>query len=159
MSSHGHDTAHELIDLVDTAYKHTTLGSFVKTIADVKSSDWLVLDWNEDPKLDIAVFYRGPRKNESWTGKKIQGLGHNNELLSKKKLMDKLENLLTSGRFWIEASDALAVSLLKRLDPITNVDIINSIFNVKSFNADGSYDRIVNGRLHTEYLFGDLNEK
>ena len=31
-----------LIELVDTAYKRTPLGSFVKTISDVVKSDWLV---------------------------------------------------------------------------------------------------------------------
>ena len=65
-----------LIELVDTAYKSTPLGSFVKTIQDVVKSDWLVIDYNEEAGVDACIFYREPRTNENWVGKKIQGIGH-----------------------------------------------------------------------------------
>ena len=160
LSSHDDETAHELIDLVGSAYKHTTLGSFVNTITDVKNSDWLVLDWNHDPKLDVAVFYRQARQNEKWLGKKIQGLGHNSEIESKKKVLEKLVDLLNGTGWWIEASDALAISLLKRLEPVTNKELIKTVFGqIEQFNSDGSYVRIINNKLHTEYLFGDIKLK
>lgn len=64
----------DLINAVGTAYKHTTLGSFVKSVGDVNNSEWMVMDYDENPDVDIAIFYRKPRVDEKWVGFKIQDL-------------------------------------------------------------------------------------
>ena len=66
----------DLVRLVQKAYAGTPQGSFVNTVSNILPSDWAVLDFDADPGVDAALFYRGPRPGESWTGYKIQGLGH-----------------------------------------------------------------------------------
>lgn len=74
----------ELIQLVQNAYKNSNLGSFVNSLNDVKRSDWLVLDWDDCNQPDSAIFYRKNRPNETWDGYKIQGIGYDNHIISKK---------------------------------------------------------------------------
>lgn len=67
-ADYGHEKeeiADELIDLVRGAYAKTLHGSFVNNYGDVARSNWLVIDWDEDPDIDAVVFYRPPGPNES----------------------------------------------------------------------------------------------
>jgi len=144
----------DLVTLVDTAYKHTSLGSFVKIVSDVKNSEWLVLDYNNNPELDIAIFYRKPRASESWKGFKIQGIGHDGTAESKKKLMDRLTQVLAMKGYWIEASDAMESALRKRgvrIEKDNQEKVFSSIVKV---HPDGSYDRKIDGSVHKETIFG-----
>lgn len=83
-----------LIELVNTAYSNTPLGSFVKTIKDVIKSHWFVIDLDEEEGLDACVFYREPKVNENWIGRKIQGIGNDGDQMAKKIVIEKLINLL-----------------------------------------------------------------
>ena len=71
------------MDKVKNAYKNTSLGSFVKTVTDVHNSEWLALDHDDEDGIDVAIFFRLPRSNENWVGKKIQGIGHDGTEQSK----------------------------------------------------------------------------
>ena len=148
----------DLIQIVGQAYKHTTLGSFVKSSSDVASSEWMVMDYDENPDIDIAIFYRKPRANEKWVGFKIQGIGHDGTKESKTKLLNKVAGLLQGKNFWIEASDSMAASLEKRnVRKETNADILKTVFpSIKKINADGSYIREISGKEHHEVVFGKL---
>lgn len=144
----------DLINLVDTAYKHTTLGSFVKSVNDVKGSDWLVLDYNDNPNLDIAIFYRGPRANEKWKGKKIQGVGHDGTIPSKMKMMQELVKVLDKDGFWIEASERMEGALRKFNCRIEKDNLMTIFPSIKEIHKDGSYTRMVDGHLVKETIFG-----
>ena len=50
--------AQQLIDLVQIAYKKTKQGSFINSKGDVASSEWIAMDFDDEPKLDVAIFYR-----------------------------------------------------------------------------------------------------
>jgi len=144
----------DLINLVDNTYKHTSLGSFVKSVNDVKNSEWLVLDYTDNPHLDIAIFYRGPRADEHWKGKKIQGVGHDGTPVSKVKLMAELNKVLQQKGFWIEASERMEGALRKSGAHVQK-DGLNKIFSgIIKINDDGSYVRDINGEHSKETIFG-----
>jgi hypothetical protein len=147
-----------LINLVDTAYKNTPLGSFVKTIKDVVKSNWFVIDYNEEDGVDACVFYREPRSNENWVGKKIQGIGHDGAKESKKLVIGKVIDILKKDGFWIEASDKMEevlesngcnrvsdLSTLQKLYPNSKIKILDG----------GRYQRsLESGEIVTESVFG-----
>jgi len=158
LTSDKQEYADDLIRVVDIAYAHTSLGSFVKSLADVQSSDWEVLDYDDKPDVDVAVFFRRRRSNENWKGKKIQGIGHDGNEESKERLMKQLDKLLSSKGWWIEASGALAKSLLKRgHNPEIDQALLKTVFPaITKFHNDGSYTRTSGKQTITEYVFGDL---
>lgn len=157
-SSERDEYSSDLLDIVKNAYKHTSLGSFVRNIHDVRNSEWLVLDHDDTEDIDVAIFYRLPRNTESWVGKKIQGIGHDGTSESKTKLMQKLSSLLDQDGWWIEASGLLSLSLRNRGCRIErDQEKLKSIFpGIISFNADGSYLRNVDGLKKTEIVFGNV---
>jgi len=147
-----------LIELVDTAYKSTPLGSFVKSISDVVKSDWLVIDYNETDEIDACIFYREPRSNENWIGKKIQGIGHDGVKESKKIIIEKMIQKLNEDGFWIEASDAMEHVLNKNNCPkVNDLETLKKLFpssEVKLLD-DGSYERTLeSGEVVKESVFG-----
>ena len=151
----------DLIDVVGQAYKHTTLGSFVRSTADVSSSEWMVMDYDDNPDVYIAIFYRKPRADEKWTGFKIQGIGHDGQKESKDKVLTKVVGLINGQNFWVEASDALAKALAKRgAKKETNPAVLNAIFpSIKTINDDGSYVRVISGQDHHETVYGKIKLK
>lgn len=154
---HGSD----LIGSVGTAYKHTTLGSFVKSMDDVSNSEWMVMDYDKDPDVDIAIFYRKPRASEKWTGFKIQGIGHDGSKEAKERLMKKVVGLVNGKNFWIEASDAMARSLEKLgASKETSKENIKALFpSIAEFKNDGSYVRKINGKDSHETVYGKIKLK
>lgn len=148
----------DLIDVVGTAYKHTTLGSFVKSVGDVSSSEWMVMDYDKDPDVDIAIFYRKPRSDEKWTGFKIQGIGHDGTKEAKERLMKKVVGLVNGKNFWIEASDAMARALEKLgANKETSQENLKSLFSgIKEFKEDGSYVRGIDGKDSHETVYGKI---
>lgn len=152
------DYSEDLLDIVSNAYKHSSLGAFVKSVVDVKSSDWVALDHDPEDDIDTAIFYRKPRASEIWKGKKVQGIGHDGQKASKEKLMNQLTDLLNSSGWWIEASEALAASLKKNGAYIErDEDLLKEIFpSIIKFHKDGSYDRDIDGKVFTEYVFGHV---
>jgi hypothetical protein len=153
-----HEAGHELIDLVKTAYANTPQGSFVNSLKDVIPSDWNVIDWDKDPDIDSAIFYRISRPNESWTGYKIQGIGHDGARPSKDKAISKMTELLSRDGWWIESSDALRHIFKKNnLAPVTDEDLLKRLFSdpkLKMIDVD-TYRRQLEGGVYiTETVFG-----
>lgn len=147
-----------LIDLVQTAYSATPLGSFVNSIKDVVPSDWNIIDFDADPDIDSCVFYRGPRAGESWKGQKIQGIGHDGTPASKRKAVDKVKELLALPGWWIESSDAMRAVLKKLNVPVvTDETVLKTLFNdpnLKMLDSD-TYARVLpNGQSVSETVFG-----
>jgi|TARA_R110000851_G_scaffold87200_3_gene190070 hypothetical protein len=148
----------ELIQLVQTAYKGTTLGSFINNSSDVLPSDWVALDWDKDDDLDVVVFYRTSRSNESWKGNKIQGIGHDGQKESKTKVIKKINTLLTKSGWWIEANGAMQHILNKSRAPIvTDEAFLRKLFNTTDLDMvnDLEYDRkIGKSEVVRESVFG-----
>ena len=123
------DMSDQLIDLVQTAYASAPRGSFVASLDDVLPSDWHVLDWDQDPDLDCAVFYRGPRARETWRGFKIQGIGHDGQPGSRRRVIERVQDLLNRPGWWIETSDAMRSALLRvNQSPVTDVRVLRRLF-------------------------------
>lgn len=155
-----------LIELVDTAYKSTPLGSFVKSISDVVKSDWLVIDYNETDEIDACIFYREPRANEEWVGSKIQGIGHDGTIESKKIIIEKMIDKLNEPGFWIEASDSLEyvlnnnnvpkiedVESLQKLFPNSKIELLSGYENERFYSS--TYERTIHdGSFVKESVFG-----
>jgi len=152
------DLSDELIALVQNAYSETAKGSFVNTLKDVISSDWYVIDWDEDPEVDGAIFWRKARANEPWSGNKIQGIGHDGQSQSKKIIIDKLKDLLNQDGWWIEANAALRKVLLRAgTTAVEDINILQTIFPNSQITMidQNTYTRTLpDGSNIIETLFG-----
>lgn len=148
----------DLVSLVQTAYSNTPQGSFVNSIKDVIPSDWNVIDWDNDPDVDAAVFYRRNRGGETWSGHKIQGLGHDGTRTSKDKAISKIQELLNKNGVWIESSDAMRAVLKKYNAPVvTDVEFLRKLFNdpnLQMVDQDTYTRKLQGGATVTETVFG-----
>ncbi len=144
-----------VIDLIKTAYKNTSYGSFVNSEEDIlRSTDWYAIDIDSDLDADSVVFGRKTK-----FGLKIQGIGHDGDKTSKKVALDKLYSLLNREGFWIEASDKLEYLLYKN-----NIPYIEDIKHIKMMFPDseiymegekGKYTRTLsNNKTTKETVFG-----
>lgn len=154
----------DLVSLVQNAYHNTPDGSFVNSVKDVVPSDWNVIDWDHDPDVDAAVFYRSNRPAESWVGYKIQGIGHDGTRLSKDKAISKIQEMLSRNGYWIETSDAMRHVLLKLgATPVSNEKFLQTLFKDPSLHmiSKTTYSRSLHDRRITESVFGKpiLNTK
>jgi len=162
-----HDKTHwgdELINLVHSAYKNADLGSFVNSLNDVQRSDWLVLDWDQDNRKDCAIFYRQNRPNETWSGNKIQGIGHDRRPESKKYTLDRVKSLLAKGGWWVESAGSLANSLGNLgLAPVTDEATLQALFpntDLRMLDRNGKYERrLPEGSVIQEIVYGKPNVK
>lgn len=150
----------ELISLVQQAYSKTPEGSFVNTTRDVLPSDWNSIDLDSDEDIDATIFYRSARPQESWTGQKIQGIGHDGNRNSIDQILNKLVTLLKGNdQWWIEASDALEHVLYKKnANYIEDVSILQHIFSDPNLNLigdRGKYNRqLSENKFIQESVFG-----
>jgi hypothetical protein len=149
----------ELVDLVQTAYKRTPEGSFVNSVGDLKPSEWLAMDFHNDVRLDVTIFYRRARSNENWKGNKIQGIGHDGTKEAKKIVLTKLVQLLKKNGWWIEASDKLEEVLYGMGVPyIKDEEKLQSLYNdgtLKMLGEKGKYIReLGGGKKIRETTFG-----
>lgn len=144
-----------IIDLIGIAYKNTTHGSFVNSEEDMlRSTDWYVIDVDNDPDADAVVF---GRKTEF--GLKIQGFGHDGGKDAKKVVLNKLYSLLNRDGYWIEASDKVEEILYKNNVPyLSDNEEVSRIFpnsNVKMDGNKGRYTRTINKNTTiNETVFG-----
>jgi hypothetical protein len=149
----------ELVDLVQTAYRKTPEGSFINSVGDLAPSEWLAKDFNDDPKLDVTIFYRKARANETWAGFKIQGVGHNGSDDGKKLVLQKMKELLGKSGFWVEASDALEHVLYKTGAPyVKDEGFAQKVFpktDLKMTGNRGQYTRKLGSKTLKETIFGN----
>ena len=147
----------DLVNLVQTAYSSTIKGSFVNSIKDVLPSDWLVVDWDDDPGVDIAIFYRKQRANESWIGNKIQGIGHDGKPESKSRAIAKVNQLVTQSGWWIESSSAMRLAMMRMsAPPCTDENILRGLFPDSFIRMvdKKTYVRKIDGMVMQETVFG-----
>lgn len=153
------DVGDDLVGLVQQAYNNTPDGSFVNSIRDVIPSDWNVIDWDSDPDVDATVFFRKNRPGESWTGYKIQGIGHDGTRTSKDKALGKIQELLNKQGWWIESSDAMRAVLLKYNAPIiSDESFLKQLFNdnnLHMIDRNTYRRRLATGKIISETVFGN----
>jgi hypothetical protein len=152
------EVSQDLVRLVTTAYSNTPQGSFVNSLKDVIPSDWLAIDWDQDPDVDACVFYRKNRGGENWSGFKIQGLGHDGTRPSKDKAITKIQQLLAKPGIWIESSDAMRAVLKKLNVPaVTDLKLLQALFNdpyLEKIDEDTYERRLPSGTVVRETVFG-----
>ena len=156
----------ELITLVKKAYQKAPMGSFIKTKADLAGSDWKAINLSKDENINATVFYRKARGNEPFRNKKIRGIGHDNSNEAISIVLNKLKEMLSSGEYWVEASDALEYILYRLNVPYVRSEITArrtfpgrklSFIKKKQDEGDkysGKYTRMEDGRKITETIFG-----
>lgn len=149
----------ELISLVQIAYKNAPLGSFINTTKDMIQSDWKAADVDGDRELDATIFYREPKSTEPWKNLKIQGIGHDGSREAIVAVLSKLEDMLRTGEYWIEASDALEHILNKRQAPVLKDErYAQAVFPntaLKMISDNGQYTRTAGGKEISETIFGN----
>lgn len=156
--------APNFIDLVQTAYEKTPEGSFVNTLKDVLSSEWIAFDFpgEKSGNPNCVIFYRKNRSNEPWNGWKIQGIGHDSTRPAIDKVIKQVKTQLKKDGWWVEASDALEHLLYKdKYVKYVNSEILaNQIFPNSSLKMlddnlkPGRYSRKVGGHVVKETIFG-----
>lgn len=154
--------SNNLVHLVQKAYEKTPQGSFVNTLKDVLSSNWIAYDWDKDPDADSVLFFRLARPSEPWKGYKIQGIGHDTQRASIDKVLVKVRDQLKKPGWWIEASDAMEHILYKdkSVPVLTDEALAQKIFpntNLKMLNVIGSpgrYSRKAGPMFIKETTFG-----
>lgn len=156
--------AKELINLVQNAYKHSNLGSFVNSLNDVKRSDWLVLDWDNCDRPDAAIFYRHNRPDETWVGYKIQGVGHDGLPESKRSIIGRVREQLSKPGWWIESNaTGPSVGKYSGAPAVTDEKLLQAIFpnsDLQMLDQSGKYERILaDGTRIQEYIFGEPRAK
>ena len=153
------ELGHELINLVKHAYSATQYGSFINNIHDVLASNWFVLNWEHNTKINAAVFYRNPRGGDNWSGHKIQGLGHDGKSTSKRYAIKQIQSLLNKPGWWIECRGPMATVLLNSgLPPITDEQVLQKLFddpNLHVTSANTYKRKLPNGHEITELVFGN----
>lgn len=157
-SADKHELSDNLINLVQTAYKNTDMGSFVNKVSDVMPADWNVIDLDDDPDIDACVFYRGPRAEDGWDGVKIQGIGHDGSKYSKAHAMAKVQRMLLLPGTWIEASGAIKSVLLRlKANKITDEKFLRYLFKSPGLTMIDEYTyrrTLSNGSVIEETVFG-----
>lgn len=157
-SSDKSELSGELIDLVQTAYSKTSGGSFVNSLRDVLPSDWVIIDWDKDPEQDSTVFFRKSRSSETWKGNKIQGLGHDGQAESKKKVVAKQIQLLKKQGWWVEASEAIRHIMLKSgVHVVRDEEFLRKLFkdpDLKMIDKDTYVRKLPSGKKIKETVFG-----
>jgi len=152
------EAGENLVDLVQQAYSSTPLGSHVNSLRDVIPSDWEVIDWDPEDDVDATMFFRKNRAGETWTGNKIQGIGHDGQRVSKDKVIQKVRQALDKPGWWIESSDAMAHVLGKMNAPLVNDEaFLQKLFNDPNLKMidDKTYVRkLGNGQTIKETVFG-----
>ena len=153
-----HEVGNDLINLVHNAYSKTKMGSFIKGLQDVIPSDWVVINWDDEPDVDATIFYRANRPDESWQGKKIQGLGHDGTRISKDKAIQKIQEMLSQPGCWMESSDAMR-AIMKRLNQpaVTGENFLRKLLNdpaLRMIDTDTYTRTLSNGTTITETVFG-----
>ena len=150
-----------IIKLIQNAYKNTDDGSFVNTKSDFNySTYWYAIELDDgDKEADAVIFAR-----KSPNGIKIQGIGHDGDVVSKRELLGYLAKLLIKQGHWIEASGALEKVLYRLKVPyISSEKVAQSIFpntDLKMIGDAGKYTRkLGNGKEITETIFGRPNVK
>lgn len=152
------EIGHDLVQLVQTAYSSTIKGSFVNSLKDVLPSDWLVFDWDNEPGADAAIFYRKSRPSETWTGFKIQGIGHDGKAESKQRAIAKVHQLITQPGWWIETSHAMRLAMMKMNAPaVTDEALISGLFPrsfIRMIDKKTYIRKVESGLIITETTFG-----
>lgn len=155
--------SNELIKLVQEAYKKAPLGSFINSSKDLAGSDWIAIDLDDDPDIDATVFYRNSKSDEPFSNKKIQGMGHDGSKNAITIVLNKLKSMLSSGEYWVEASDKLEDILYKLDAPfVKNQITARRLFPKKKLNFiketgssfSGRYTRTTSDKTITETIFG-----
>jgi len=156
----------ELIDIVKKAYEKAPMGSFIKSKSDLAGSDWKAINLSKDENINATVFYRDARSDEPFKNKKIRGIGHDGSSESINIVLNKLKEMLSSGEYWVEASDALEHILYKLGVPYVRSEITArrtfpgrklTFIKKKQDEGDrysGRYTRMEGGRKITETIFG-----
>jgi len=148
----------ELINLVKNAYLGTPQGSFIHSVRDVLPSDWDLLDWDDEPGIDAAIFCRWNRPGEPWIGRKIQGIGHDGQKISKDKCIQQIISQLQKPGWWVECSDKMRFILKAKGAPVvSNERMLRRLFQDPDLKMidDFTYTRHCKNGLLTESVFGD----
>ena len=148
----------DLVRIVQTAYKKAPMGSFINTKSDLVGSDWHSIDIDSDPDIDATIFYRKARGGESWSGYKIQGIGHDGSRKAIDKVLKKLKSQLGKRGWWIEASDAIEHIMYKLgvryIEDEVEAQKVFPNTDLKMTGNRGQYTRKAGSKTVRETIFG-----
>ncbi len=145
------DFSDEILSLINTAYKNKGGHLEFSSPKDVRKSDvsfWISNDIDSDPEMDVIL---GGKKTKS--GIKLTLIGQDGEREAKKEVVNKMLSLLSTRGFYAEMDPDLAER--SGLPFITDEGLIKNVLNKDiTMNPDGSYSRLIQGKLKTKVFVG-----
>jgi len=148
----------DIYDLVSNAYKPIGGHPNLKSPSDVvgKLGDlFTAIDLDSDPNIDaVAVGKKKP------AGTKYVALGHDGSKKAKSAAVGHNVSNLKKQGFYIEVSGKMFDILKAKGVPIVDdEEVVRKVLKGKKidWNGDGTYSRLIGGKLHTKILMGKPN--
>lgn len=156
----------DLLDMVKTSYAKVGGNPKIQKLGDLSAEypDWVVVDVDEDPEVDVAFFGR-PTK----FGTKLGASGTDGTQIAKDASLKLRGELLRNG-WWAEVSDAPAHLALNKLRmmPIEDQEAVRDLLGGKDIEWHGDhpegkfpgtkgwYTRDIGGEKHTKIVVGNF---
>ena len=149
-----------LFDLVTLAYKTqvNAPNANLESPNDVLGNTydyWEAISFDDTLEANATIFGR------KLHGIQLCGIGHDGKEFSISSVIDKVIELLNTGKYWMESSPPLSKTLIDSgLIPFRNTNKIKHMFPASKeweFNTDGSYTRNLElgKKTKLEYIFGN----
>lgn len=156
----------DIVDMIKTSYAKVGGHPKIKNVGDLSSeySDWVVLDIDDDPEVDLGVFGNPNKK-----GMKLGASATDGSPAAKQALNHLKQQLLTNG-WWAEVSDAPAHIAINKLGmkPIESEEYVRELLAGKDIQWHGAhpegkfpgtfgwYTRAIGGEPHAKIIVGDV---
>lgn len=147
----------DIFALIDKAYSyiggHVNYSSPDDVTGKEGGNEYEVIDLNGDDELDAV----NVAKPEGPSGKKFVATGHDGSPEAKREVIRHKIEMLKKPGFYVEVSGKIMDVLKNAGVPIvTDEKTIRRALSGKEIemNADGTYDRMIGGHMHTKTLMG-----
>jgi hypothetical protein len=159
------DNESDLVDIIKTSYEKVGGNPYISKSGDISArySDWVLMDTDEDPEVDVALFGK-PAKS----GIKLGAMATDGTSVAKQAVLELQGQLYRNG-WWAEVSDApahIAINKLK-LFPIEDEEAVRELLGKdiewygehpegKFPGTNGWYSRIIGGTPHIKTIVGNV---
>lgn len=159
------DNEADLVDIVKTSYEKVGGNPYINKTGDISArySDWVLMDTDEDPEVDVALFGKPASR-----GIKMGAMATDGTSVAKAAYQQLNGQLLQNG-WWAEVSDApahIALNKLKLL-PIEDEEAVKEMLGKdvewhgehpegKFPGTFGWYTRLIGGTPHIKIVVGNV---
>lgn len=156
----------DIVDMIKTSYAKVGGHPKINVVGDLSNeySDWVVLDIDDDPEVDLGVF-----GNPNAKGMKL-GASATDGTPNAKQALNHLKQQLLTNKWWAEVSDAPAHIAINKLGlkPVDKEEYVRELLQGKDIEWNGEhpegkfpgtygwYTRKIGGVPHAKIIVGDV---